>query len=352
MNPRKTPGCRINAAGNIAIQETHMNSGNEVLGTCRVTMEVRVGSPELQALLAQVTADGLPYDCGTTDIEGRGLKTLIDARQGQCRELLRLSLDKLDDAELGLRCCSDDITVRILAVSLLGDRIEDGRPGAFAALLAAHAAATDYIGEHLLQELYDNVVSPFDESINRSGIKELTRLAGDGAAGPVVTHLAKERLALLARRTADLKAIPSIPIAELVANLSSSRYAYDSLVRSAANSRVRAETFGSDELAELLPFDWYEVEDFLNERGVQALGDVVSWKSDSSRTRWSRAEALPAIEGTTARLYHRALHEFDGMLPDAEHNQMVLEAGDEYATDYIRFLREKSQADAQESGVS
>jgi hypothetical protein len=349
MNSGKTPDLGTAAAGNSVVQEnTHMNGGNEVLGTCRVRMEVRADSPELKALLAEVTVDGLPYDCDYTDIEGSGLKTLIRARERECREDLRLSLDKLDDAELGLKCGSDDDTVQALAVGLLGDRIDAGRPGAFAALLAAQAAATNHINARLLQELFDKVVSPFTESVNRRGVKELTRLAGGGAADPVVTYLAKERLALLANRDADLQAIPGLPIADLVANLCVGRYAYDRAVKSAAKMRVRAETVGSGELAELLPFEWWQVDDYLNERGMQALGHIDPWQPSKDGTRWCREEVLPAIERTTARLYHRALNEFDGMLPDAQHNQMILEAGDEYAEAYLRFLEEKNQANEQD----
>lgn len=354
MNPRQNPGLGIDAAGNIVVQESvPMNSENEVLGTCRVEMhlELRAGSPELQALLAKVTADGLPYDCGWTEIKGGGLKELIAARTNELRECLRLSLDRLGDDELALKCNSTDGAVRDLAVDLLGGRIEDGRPGAFPALLAAHAATTDGYCVRLLEDLIDSVVSPVAETINRKGVKELTRLAGEAVADPIVAFAAQERLALLGRRKADLHAIPDIPIADLIANLGSGQYAYDSGVKSAAIKRTRAETVGSGELAELLPIPFGDVDEFLNELGKRPLGHIDSWKTRVNRTRWSRDEVLPAIEFTTARLYHRALHEFDGRLPAELHNRMVFEVGDEFAKAYVELLEEKDRANDQEIEV-
>lgn len=352
MNPRQDPGLGIDTAGNIVVPESVLiNSTNEVLGTCRVTMdlEFRAGSPELKVLLAKVTADGLPYDSGWTEIEGDRLEELIAATTGERRECLRLSLDRLDDDKLALKCNSTDGAVKDLAVDLLGGRIEDGRPGAFPALLAAHAATTDGYCVRLLEYLIDRVVSPVPESINRKGIKELTRLAGDAAADPVVAHAAQERLALLGRRKADLQAIPGIPIADLVANLGSGQYAYDSGVKSAAIKRTRAETVGSGELAELLPIPFWDVDEFLNELGKRPLGHIDSWKTRVNRTRWSSDEVLPAIEFTTARLYHRALHEFDGRLPDELHNRMVFADGDGYAKAYVELLEEKKRVNEQGS---
>ena len=85
---------------------------------------------------------------------------------------------------------------------------------------------------------------------------------------------------------------------------------------------------------------------------MRALGHIDLWRSSADRTRWNRDEVFPAIERTTAYLYQLALREFDGRLPDAEHNQMMLEARDEYVEAYIRFLQEKAHTAEQGSETS
>lgn len=326
-------------------------SSYEVIGTCQFVMnvEVREGSPELSAILDKVTVDGLPYHSGYTNIRGAKLDALIAARQSQCREYLSLNLDKLGDKDLALKCTEADHAIRELASDLLTGRITAGLSGAFPALLAAHTATTDRNGRILLQQIIDKVVSPVSETIRRKSIKELQRLAGGGAVDPVVAYVAKERLALRAQREADLKAIPGLSIFDLMAEVRAGKYAYDNKVKSAANTRIRTETIGADDVAKLLPLMDHEVWSFLNSLGIRKPVYIEFFQYRYARDRWNKVEVLEAIESTTARLYQRARNEFYGRLPDVLHNQMVLDGADEYVKAYIAFLAEKERANEQEN---
>lgn len=326
-------------------------NSHEVIGTCQFVMDVAVreGSPELSAILDKVTVDGLPHHSGYTNIRGAKLDALIAARQSQCREYLSLNLDKLGDADLALKCTEADHAIRELASDLLTGRITAGLSGAFPALLAAHAATTDRNGKTLLRRIIDKVVSPVSETISRKSIKELQRLAGGGAANPVVAYAAKNRLARRTQREADLTTIPGMTIADLMADVRAGKYAYDNKVKAAANKRIRTETMGADDVAQLLPLMDHQVESFLDSRSISKPVYIDFFKYRYACERWSKAEVLKAIESTTARLYHRARNEFYGRLPDALHNQMVLDGADEYVKAYIAFLEEKERANEQGS---
>ena len=71
-----------------------MTKRNEVLDTCGVEMGLELGAarPDLDFHLSKVTADGLT--------------ALIDAQQDRCQEELRLSLEKLNDPDLALKCAA------------------------------------------------------------------------------------------------------------------------------------------------------------------------------------------------------------------------------------------------------
>jgi len=328
-----------------------ITNDHEVIGTCRLEMnvEVRVGSPELRAMLDEVTVDGLPSTSGYTRISGTTLKELIYARQRQCCDELWRTLNGMDDAALVLKYDGPTGMTSRLAEKVLVSRITAGSHSAFAALLTARDNAAEAQVKYVLKHLIDQLVSYAAESIPRKGIKELQRLAGGGTGDPVIAYAAKERLALRSNRDADLKVIPSIPIADLVAGISSGRYTYDSALKKAAYKRLRADTLGSGDIADLLPIHWWSIDGFLRKYGLKSVGHIHAWPSRANRTRWHAAEVNKVIESTTARLYHRARNEFYGRLPDALHNRMVLDGADEYVRAYIAFLDQKDRANAHES---
>ena len=87
-----------------------MTKRNEVLDTCGVEMGFELGAarPDLDFHLSKVTADGLT--------------ALIDAQQDRCQEELRLSLEKLNDPDLALKCAAASWTCPDASVAVVPHR--------------------------------------------------------------------------------------------------------------------------------------------------------------------------------------------------------------------------------------
>ena len=162
-------------------------------------------------------------------------------------------------------------------------------------------------------------------------------------SGRHATHVAHERRELLKQRDADLASLQGMPLLDLFANINMGRYG-DPKVKAAARNRVKTEMIGSDEVAALLPLCVDQVERFLHALGIQKVGHVSGFTARHGGERWCRREVLAAIALTTARLYHRARHEFHGQLPGHLHTRMVLSPADEFATAYCEFLAAKERA--------
>ena len=357
-----TPGARSSVPGGFgitdtvntnidAIKETMMSANitdNEVVGTCRIELDVelRMDSPELAALLDKVTADGLPYASGYSMIQGANLEELIAATQRDRKREALNAVEGLGDAELVSACVEGSKQVQENAREVLVERIRSGGHAAFSSLLAAYTSEIDRGKKRCFRRLLDKLMAPVEAKVNRKGLKELQRLASGSAPDPIVLHAANERLVHLARRAADLQGIPGLPIAALISSLAAGKYDYDTKVKAMAYKRMRAETMGSDAIADLLPMLAGRVEGFLNTRGIRDLGYVGDLQAIYARERWDTTEVHKAIDYSTARLYFRATNEFYGRLPDHLHNMMVLTEADEYTRQYFNFLAKKDEANA------
>ncbi len=314
----------------------------EVVGTCRI--EVREGSPLLEQILSHVGIDGLPrfYSQPTG-----GLWELIDARREEIVSAEKDRLNDLADDQLVADVLVESSECVGLALDILAERIKGGSTSAFGALVGAlrRLKEQDIPPDSILEErvsdlidVYDSGVAAARPSVDHLTERELENIITKGQDDRV-RCAARERLEEIHQRTRDLAAIKTMPLDEVIERYNR-RIFLDPQVRKRARQRLERETMTEHEIAVLLPFGVYLVEEFLTGLGISRVGHLHAPRALRQGNLWNREEVMQTIQNTTARLLFRAKNEFHGPLPDHLHAAMMLAPADEYQRAYSHWLKQ------------
>jgi hypothetical protein len=326
----------------------HNESDNagQIVGTCKITVHVRDGSPLLKDILSRVGIDGLPDEV-CSDRQGL-LAELIDARQQQLLQEAQCHLNGLEDDHLVAEVLAESSECVDLALEILAERIKGGSTSAFGALVDAlrRLEEQDIPPDSFLEErvsdlidVYDSGVAAARPSVDHLTERELENIINKGQDDSV-RCAARERLEEIHQRTRDLAAIKTMPLHEVIEQYNEGHF-LDPQVRRRARERLARETVGDVEIADLLPFGEHRVKDFLERLGVQCVGCLDARRARCRGPRWNREEVMQTIQNTTARLFFRARDEFDGPLPDHLHAAMMFAPADEYQRAYSDWLKRK-----------
>ena len=316
----------------------------EVVGTCKIEVTVREGSPLLQQILSHVCIDGLPrfYSQPTG-----GLRELIAAKQEEIVSAEKDRLNGLADDQLVAEVLVESSECVGLALDILAERIKGGSTSAFGALVDAlrRLEEQDIPPDSFLEErvsdlidVYDSGVAAARPSVDHLTERELENIINKGQDDSV-RCAARERLEEIHQRTRDLVAIKTMPLDEIIEKYSVGHFV-DPQVRRRARERLARETVGDEEIADMLPFDAYRVHDFLDGLGIARVGYLHAPRARCEGTRWNREEVMQTMQNTTARLLFRARDEFDGPLPDHLHAAMMFAPADEHQRAYSHWLKQ------------
>jgi len=317
----------------------------EVVGTCKIEVTVRDGSPLLKQILSHVGIDGLPnHVCS----EPQGLlRELIDARQEEIVSAEKDRLNGLADDPLIAEALVESSECVDLALEILAERINRGSTSACVALVDAliRLQEADIPRDSYLEDRYSSLRYVFDTcvaaarpSVDHLTERELENIINKGQDDSVWCA-ARERLEELHLRNSHLAALPTMPLHEIIDKYNQGIFV-EQKVRKRARQRLERETMTEHEIADLLPFGVYLVEKFLTGLGISRVGHLHSPRSIRQGNLWNREKVMQTIQNTTARLLFRAKNEFRGPLPDHLHAAMMFALADDYQKAYSDWLKQ------------
>ena len=317
----------------------------EVVGTCKIEVTVREGSPLLKQILSHVGIDGVPtHVCS----EPQGLlRELIDARQEEIVSAEKDRLNGLADDPLIAEALVESSECVDLALEILAERIKGGSGSAMVALndavisLQEQDIAEESYLECRLSDLLcvrGSCVAAARPSVDHLTEQELENIINKGQDDSV-SCAARQRLDEIHLQTSHLAALPTMPLHEVIDKYNQGIFV-EQKVRKRARQRLERETMTEHEIADLLPFGVYLVEEFLTGLGISRIGFLHSPRSIRQGNLWNREEVMQTIQNTTARLWFRAKNEFHGPLPDHLHAAMMFAHADDYQRAYSHWLKQ------------
>jgi hypothetical protein len=248
----------------------------QIVGTCKIEVTVREGSPLLKQILSHVGIDGLPtHVCS----EPRGLlRELIDARQEQILTDAKCRLNGLADDQLVAEVLVEQCECIEQALEILAERINRGSTSACVALVDAliRLQEEDIPQDSYLEDRYSRVRYVFDicvaaarPSVDHLTERELENIINKGQDDSV-SCAARQRLEEIHLRTSHLASIPTMPLHEVIDKYNQGIFV-EQKVRKRARQRLERETMTEHEIADLLPFGVYLVEEFLTGLGISRV---------------------------------------------------------------------------------
>ena len=317
----------------------------QIVGTCKIEVTVREGSPLLKQILSHVGIEGLPnHVCS----EPRGLlRELIDARQEEIVSAEKDRLNDLADDQLVADVLVESSECVGLALEILAERIKGGSVSACVALVDAliRLQEEDIPQDSYLEDRYSSLRYVFDmcvaaarPSVDHLTERELENIINAGREDNV-SCAARQRLEEIHLQTSHLAALPTMPLHEVIDKYNQGIFV-EQKVRKRARQRLERETMTKQEVADVLPFGSDLVEGFLKGLGVARIGCLHSPRSIRQGNLWNREEVMQTIQNTTARLLFRAKNEFHGPLPDHLHAAMMLAPADDYQRAYSHWLKQ------------